>query len=205
MARGAPLPGCPTSDRIGCLQVFLNGRATRNCGAMCWRGSRNVNEASTMTPAAFKAAAVQFEPTMFEKERNIERLAKWVRRAAEAGSRLIVTPEMATTGYCWYERSEIKPFVETVPGPTTARFQEISREFNTYIVIGMPEIDVGTDLYYNTAVLIGPEGVIGKHRKSHPYISEPKWAASGDTHAVFETPLGRIGLLICMDLHFIET
>jgi predicted amidohydrolase len=55
-------------------------------------------------------------------------------------------------------------------------------------------------------VLIGPDGVVGTHRKTHPYISEPKWAASGDLgHRVFETPLGRIALLICMDIHFIET
>ncbi|NGO91448.1 MAG: amidohydrolase, partial [Halomonas sp.] len=55
-------------------------------------------------------------------------------------------------------------------------------------------------------VLVGPEGYLGKHRKSHPYIAEPKWAASGDTgHQVFETSLGRIALLICMDIHFLET
>ena len=69
----------------------------------------------------------------------------------------------------------------------------------------MPEVDPATDLYYNTAVLIGPDGVVGKHRKSHPYISEPKWAASGDRHVVFDTKIGRIALLVCMDIHFFET
>jgi predicted amidohydrolase len=70
----------------------------------------------------------------------------------------------------------------------------------------MPEIDPNTSLYYNSAVLIGPEGVIGCHRKTHPYISEPKWAAAGDSgHQVFDTPLGRIGMLVCMDIHFPET
>jgi predicted amidohydrolase len=157
------------------------------------------------SPGSFKVAAVQFEPSQFEKERNVERLLDLIRRAAGAGARLIVTPEMGATGYCWYDRQEIEPFVETVPGPVTTRFQKLAREFNAYIVIGMPEVDADTNLYYNTAVLIGPEGVVGRHRKSHPYISEPKWAASGDTHAVFETPLGRIALLICMDIHFIET
>lgn len=156
-------------------------------------------------PLPYKAATIQFEPTLFEKERNVEQLLDWVRRAATAGARLIVTPEMGATGYCWYDREEIKPYVETVPGPLTARFHAVAKEFEAYLVVGMPEVDTATDLYYNTAVLIGPEGVLGKHRKSHPYIAEPKWAASGSAHTVIETPLGRIGLLICMDLHFFET
>src|SRR5258708_14520624 len=69
----------------------------------------------------------------------------------------------------------------------------------------MPEVD-GDGIYFNCAVLIGPDGVIGRHRKTHPYISEPKWAAPGDLdHQVFDTPIGRIALLICMDIHFVET
>jgi len=153
-----------------------------------------------------KVAAVQFEPTMFEKEHNIVRLLEMATEAAEAGARLIVTPEMGTTGYCWFDRDEVAPFVETIPGPTTERFAKVAKAYDCYIVIGMPEVDVASGLYYNSAVLIGPEGVIGTHRKTHPYISEPKWSAPGDLgHQVFDTPVGRIALLVCMDIHFIET
>ena len=96
--------------------------------------------------------------------------------------------------------------VETVPGESTARFAQLAQRYQCYIVLGMPEVDPQTALYYNSAVLIGPQGVIGCHRKSHPYISEPKWAAAGDVgHQVFDTPLGRIGMLVCMDIHFPET
>ncbi|MBO0662471.1 amidohydrolase [Jiella sp. MQZ9-1] len=154
----------------------------------------------------FQAAAVQFEPTMGDKAGNIEALARLVEAAADAGAELIVTPEMGTTGYCWYDRAEVASMVEPVPGETTARFAEIAKRRNVFIVIGMPEVDPTTDLYYNAAVLIGPDGVVGTHRKTHPYISEPKWAASGDCgHQVFDTRLGKIALLICMDIHFIET
>ncbi|MEW9309741.1 nitrilase-related carbon-nitrogen hydrolase [Labrys neptuniae] len=157
-------------------------------------------------PILHKVATVQFEPTMFEKERNIAGLIALATEAAEAGARLIVTPEMGTTGYCWFDRAEVAPFVETIPGATTARFEAIAQAHDCYIVIGMPEIEPSNGLYYNAAVLIGPDGVIGKHRKTHPYIAEPKWSAPGDLgHQVFETPIGRIALLICMDIHFIET
>ncbi|MGJ4942619.1 nitrilase-related carbon-nitrogen hydrolase [Bradyrhizobium sp. HKCCYLS1011] len=153
----------------------------------------------------YKVAAVQFEPVMCEKERNITRLLELCEQAAAAGVRLIVTPEMGTTGYCWHDRAEVAPFVEKIPGSTTHRFAAFARRHNCYVVIGMPEVD-DDDIYYNTAVLIGPDGVIGRHRKTHPYISEPKWAASGDLHnQVFETGIGRIALLICMDIHFLET
>jgi predicted amidohydrolase len=165
-----------------------------------------MNAPERILSSHYQAAAVQFEPTQFEKERNILRLLELVHKSAMAGARLIVTPEMGITGYCWYDRQEVKPYVETVPGPCTDRFHTVARQFGAYIVIGLPEVDPNTDLYYNTAVLIGPDGIVGKHRKSHPYIAEPKWAASGDLgHAVFDTPIGRIALLVCMDIHFFET
>jgi predicted amidohydrolase len=152
-----------------------------------------------------KVASVQFEPIMFEKERNIARLLELCEEAAAAGARLIVTPEMGTTGYCWFDRAEVAPYVETIPGPTTDRFAALAGRRDCYIVVGMPEVDED-GIYFNSAVLIGPQGVVGRHRKTHPYISEPKWAAAGDLHnQVFETGIGRIALLICMDIHFVET
>ncbi|BBO05273.1 MULTISPECIES: nitrilase-related carbon-nitrogen hydrolase [Bradyrhizobium] len=156
-------------------------------------------------PSVHKVATVQFEPTMFEKERNIARLLELCEQAAAAGAKLIVTPEMGTTGYCWFNRAEVRPFVEKVPGPTTDRFAALARKYDCYLVVGMPEVDED-DIYFNSAVLIGPDGIVGRHRKTHPYISEPKWAAAGDLHnQVFDTPIGRIALLICMDIHFVET
>ncbi len=154
----------------------------------------------------YLAAAVQFEPTLGDKAGNIDGLLALVEQAAREGARLVVTPEMGTTGYCWFDRAEVAAQVEPIPGPTTARFAAVAAAFGIHLVIGMPEVEPRTGLYYNSAVLIGPQGVIGRHRKTHVYISEPKWAAPGDLgHQVFETPLGRIALLICMDIHFIET
>lgn len=159
-----------------------------------------------MSTASINVAAVQFEPTLFDKQGNIERLYALVEEAAEAGAQLIVAPEMATTGYCWQSREEVAPYVEPIPGPTSARFAELARRHGCHIVVGMPEVDPLDDLYYNSAFLVGPEGLVGVHRKTHPYISEPKWAVCGDLeHQVFETPIGRIALLICMDIHFLET
>ncbi|OZD08088.1 amidohydrolase [Rhodococcus sp. 06-235-1A] len=154
----------------------------------------------------FSAAAIQFEPTLFAKDANIAALADLVDKAASDGAELITTPEMATTGYCFHDPEEAATVVEEIPGPTTDTFVEIAARRDCYIVLGMPEVDPKTGLFYNSAVLVGPEGIVGTHRKTHPYIAEPKWAAPGNLgHQVFETRLGRIAMLICMDLHFVET
>ncbi len=153
----------------------------------------------------YKVAAVQYEPSQFKKDHNIHSLLNLCEEAAKNGAKLIVTPEMGTTGYCFLNRKEISSLVESIPGPTTEKFYEIAKKFNCFIVVGLPEVDGETLLYYNSAVLIGPNGIVGKHRKSHSYIAEPKWSAPGQDHLVFDTEIGKIGILICMDIHFIET
>src|SRR5215212_3980498 len=157
-------------------------------------------------PSPYRVAAIQFEPTLFGKSANLEALLRLTGEAAAGGARLIVTPEMATTAYCWATRDEIASDVEPVPGPTTHRFAEIAAEHDCWIVVGLAEVDPETDIYYNSAVLIGPEGPVGLYRKTHSYISEPKWAKDGDLGLpVFETSIGRIAMTICMDASYPET
>jgi predicted amidohydrolase len=154
----------------------------------------------------YRAAAIQFEPTLFGKTANLEALLRLTGEAAAGGAKLIVTPEMATTAYCWATRDEVASEVEPVPGPTTRRFAEIAADYDCWIVVGLAEVDPETGIYYNSAVLIGPEGPVGLYRKTHAYISEPKWAKDGDLGLpVFETPIGRIAMTICMDACYPET
>ncbi|WP_017381673.1 nitrilase-related carbon-nitrogen hydrolase [Paenisporosarcina sp. TG-14] len=154
----------------------------------------------------FKASCIQFNPILNEREKNIEALLNVVIEAAQNEAKLIITPEMATTGYYYKNREAISPFVDTIPGRTTARFEEIAKSFHTYIVIGMPEIDKETELYYNSAALIGPYGYIGKYRKVHLWESEAHWSALGDLGVpVFETEIGNIAINICMDSIFFES
>jgi predicted amidohydrolase len=157
-------------------------------------------------PPPYRVAAIQFEPALFHKEANLTRLLRLTEEAAAGGARLIVTPEMATTAYCWASRDEVAADVEPIPGPTTRRFAEIAARFGCWIVLGMAEVAPETGIYYNSAVLIGPQGPVGRYRKTHAYISDPKWAKDGDLGLpVFETPLGRIAMIICMDATYPET
>jgi predicted amidohydrolase len=155
--------------------------------------------------SSYRVAAIQYEPLLGAKAENIARLLELTEAATDQGARLIVHPEMATTGYCWRSRDEIRPQVEAIPGPTTEAFAALARRHDCYVVVGMPEVAPRTGIFYNSAALVGPTGVIGVYRKTHSYISEPKWAKDGDLGLpVWETPLGRIGIEICYDLRFPE-
>jgi predicted amidohydrolase len=153
----------------------------------------------------YRVAALQFEPEHGAKARNLDCLAEMMREAAAGGAKLIVTPEMATVGIFWQHREHIATQIEPIPGSTTTFFVNLARELDIYMVIGMGEVDPVTDIYYNSAALVGPQGVVGVHRKVHGYLSDPLWAADGDMgFQVWETPLGRLGTMICMDANYPE-
>lgn len=157
------------------------------------------------TPPPYLAAAVQFEPTLGARDANVSGLVSLTVEAFRRGARLVVLPEMATTGYCWADRAEATPHVEPIPGPTTEAFADVARDHDGLVVVGMAEVDPVTNAFYNSAALVGPGGVAGVYRKTHAYITETRWARDGDLGIpVFDTPLGRLGILICMDAEYPE-
>src|SRR5437762_13488637 len=91
------------------------------------------------TYTRYRVAAIQYEPTLGEKEKNVADLLHLVKEAAQHNARLIVLPEMAPTGYCWESRTEIAPYVEPIPGPTTDRFQQPAAHYNCLTPIGLAE------------------------------------------------------------------
>lgn len=154
----------------------------------------------------YKVAAVQYESTLGDKRKNVSDLLDLSREAARNGAKLIVLPEMSVASYCYYNREEIQPYVETIPGPTTERFAQLAKSEGCYIVVGMPEVEPRTGTFYNAFALISPLGLIGKYRKTHAFVAEPKWAKEGDLgFQVWETELGRITGAICFDSCIFES
>jgi predicted amidohydrolase len=153
----------------------------------------------------YGVAAIQFDPVMFEKENNLRKLSALVATAAEAGAKLIVLPEMSTTGYSWTDRQEIEEFVEEIPGPTTNLFGELAALYGCHLVLGLPEVEPTTGSFYNSIIFVGPNGLLGKYRKTHLFFADARWAREGDLgFPVFETELGIISGLICQDLMYFE-
>lgn len=153
-----------------------------------------------------RAAAIQFDPQVGieNKQSNLAETLRLIGEAADNGANLIVLPELANTGYCFETREEAYLHGENVPdGPTSRAWGNLASERNLYIVGGLVELD-GVYIY-DTAVLIGPDGFIGKYRKTHLWDREKLiFTPSIDGFPVFETKIGRIGLLICWDIWFPE-
>lgn len=154
----------------------------------------------------FFAAAIQFHPQLGKLEENLVRLEEAIRQAAASGAKFIVTPELAVSGYMYDTRECIFPSADTIPGKVTDRFHALCLHLNIYLVLGMPEYEEETGLLYNSAALIGPEGLIGKYRKTHLWEAEAHWATPGNLgFPVFQTELGSIAINICMDAVYMES
>ena len=151
---------------------------------------------------------------VFDKEQNLARYLYYMDRAAEIGARLLVLPEQSLQGYL-HNIAELRmetltyqhTHAEMVPdGLSTQLLVREAQKRDLYLVWGMTEVDPeqGPDVLYNTAVLVGPEGYIGKFRKVHQPLDEQHIYWPGNEWPIFETAIGRIGLLICYDKQFPE-
>ncbi|MBF6073847.1 nitrilase family protein [Nocardia beijingensis] len=154
-----------------------------------------------------RVAVVQFDPQVGVEnlKANAAAVQERLLRAVEEGANLVVLPELATTGYTFATREEAYAHAEVVPdGATVAGWVSFAAEHEVYLVGCLPELD-GARLY-DTAVLVGPEGFIGKYRKTHLWNEEKLFFTPGDLgYPVFDTKVGRIGLLVCWDIWFPET
>ncbi|MBG0811846.1 carbon-nitrogen hydrolase family protein [Methylosinus sp. H3A] len=166
--------------------------------ALFW--TAGVATAQAPSARSIEVAAVDFIPAWGDLDGNIRRLADAVEQVARQGVTFAVFPETAVSGYLFSDPSQIAPYLDTIPGDTTKALLPILARTGMYMSVGIAERDRETGLPYNTAVLLGPKGVIGKYRKIGLNPQDQKVFAPGDTGVeVFDTPIGRIALLICYD------
>lgn len=150
-----------------------------------------------------KVATIEFAPEEGKVAANRARMVSLATEAAENGAKMIVLPEMATSGYSFFSREEIATVAETVPGPSTEALGAVAKEFGAYIAFGMPEYEPKKNLYFNAAELIGPGGeVVGSYRKRNNLLEASYNAEVYEPMPTFETPYGRVALAICSDIFY---
>lgn len=154
-----------------------------------------------------RLALAQMTSKREDKAQNIKKIEERVVEAKKQNADLIIFPELSLTGYV--VRDQIYELAETIPGPSTQKIEEIAKKHAIHIIFGMPELSEKTRAtIFNTAVFVGPEGLIGKYRKmylpTHSVFEEKRYFRPGYHAAVFDTALGKIGLCVCYDLFFPE-
>jgi deaminated glutathione amidase len=154
----------------------------------------------------FVAAAVQVPPapgplTPGSVKANLAACVDLIDRCVEAtGAEVLVLPEAASTGFTPGVSPEaLWDLVSEVPGPVIEPVQEAARRLGVHVVFGTYERGAERGTVYNTAAVVGPDGaVLGRYRKTHLFCGED-WVTAGDRAVVVDTPLAKLGLIICFD------
>jgi N-carbamoylputrescine amidase len=143
-----------------------------------------------------RVGVVQMNTAVRSIVARLEEMETQARAAAQAGAKLVVFPEMTVHGYTLDWRN--MRAAETVPGATSGALVAMARSLDVIIVTGFGERS-GAHLY-NTLLVVGPSGLLGKYRKINVSSAERARWHPGSEPVVVETPLGRIGLGICADM-----
>lgn len=153
-----------------------------------------------------KMAAIQMEVTS-NKEQNLEKAKKWLEKAAAAGANLACLPEyfLADCPEAGQSREAIQAIAETIPGPATSYLSEIAKKTGMIICAGSFIAKDADGTFRNTSALIDASGkIIGTYSKTHPENANPKYEVgagikAGDDYPVFDTEVGKVGIIIDMD------
>ena len=150
-----------------------------------------------------KISVIQFHPALADPEENTRRLQPLFDRIE--GSRLVIMPELSNSGYNFKDFREASSCSEVIGRKSL--FQDFlfnqARAKNIYIVSGINERE--EDRLYNSAILVGPGGILGKYRKMHLFMNEKDIFQKGDAGLpVFDLGGFKIGIMICFDYLFPE-
>lgn len=148
-----------------------------------------------------KIGYVQYAPVFGDIEANLRHIDTLLENCDEAD--LLVLPELASTGYRFDSREQALGLAQPDDGEFVQFLIAQSEKHNLHLVAGFSERE--DDALYNSSVLVGPEGVIGKFRKLHLFMDEKDIFEPGDLGLpVFDIGQCKVGMLVCFDWVFPE-
>src|SRR5262245_36493172 len=149
---------------------------------------------------SIRAAAVSMNGYLGETDRVLKNMAGWCEQAAAAKAELVLFPELIVQGHCTPNTWDL---AEPVPdGPIVKRLVQLAKHYRLVLVAGMSEKE--RDIVYNTAVVVGPGGYVGKQRKLHMSRDENFFYKGGKDINVFDIGCCKVGAIICYDNQFPE-
>jgi len=147
-----------------------------------------------------RVAAVSMNGFLGETEKVLRTIDDWCKRAVAEKAELVLFPELVVHGHCTPNTWEL---AEPVPeGSSVARLVEIAKRHRLVLCAGMSEKE--NDIIFNTQVVVGPDGYIGKQRKLHLSRDESFYYKGGREITVFDIGPCKVGIVICYDNQFPE-
>ena len=147
-----------------------------------------------------RVAAISMNGRLGEPAVLLDEIASWSAQARDQGAELALFPELVVHGHCTPTTYEL---AEAVPdGPSTRRLAAIAAEHRMVLCVGLSEKE--NDIVYNTQIVVGPDGYVGKQRKIHLSRDEVLFYKGGRDMPVFDVGACRVGIQICYDKQFPE-
>ncbi len=149
---------------------------------------------------------LQFKPAFCDADANIKKIENLL---SKEEFDILVIPELANSGYLFTEARELEETAEEIPNGKFCRaIAAIAESKNAYIVSGIAERSNGK--FYNSAILVHPDGKIITYRKIHLFYEESKWFKPGENKfKVYEIKVKdekvKIGMMICYDWIYPES
>ncbi|MGB3338482.1 MAG: carbon-nitrogen hydrolase family protein [Devosia sp.] len=162
-----------------------------------------------MNQETILVSAIQSSPQERENRRaNLDYILETLRAEAAGGSQLVVFPEVSLTNFFRHGSGGVKSLWEQlsveVDGPDIEEIADLVRALGVYTVVGFNERAPILGVVYNSAALIGPEGIVGISRKQNFPGIEKLYYTPGPRLETFDCALGRVGVVICYDTLFPE-
>jgi predicted amidohydrolase len=152
-----------------------------------------------MTDGHLSVALAQIDPALGDRGRNLERHREWVKRAADAGARLLVFPELSLTGY--FLKDLVPESAIQLDSKEMRDLAALSTELD--VVLGTV-IESPDHRYFNASLYFSQGELVHVHRKvylpTYGMFDEQRYFAPGDRFRSFATPFGRAGMLVCEDI-----
>lgn len=149
-----------------------------------------------------RIACAQVAPRVGEAEGNCRLAREALREAIAAGARIVLLPELVTSGYVFESAEEARSLA--LPVEELSDWAEEAARGEAVVIGGFAELGEDGSVY-NSAAVFGPGGLLAVYRKTHLWDREKLcFEPGGEQPPVVETPFGRIGVAVCYDLYFPE-
>jgi predicted amidohydrolase len=151
-----------------------------------------------------RIACCQVAPRVGDRGANLTTSETAIRSAAATGARIVVLPELMSSGYVFRDKAEALALAERLDGPSVSHWHQLAGRHDVTVVAGVCE-QGEDDHCHNTAVVVDPGGLRASYRKVHLWDAEKLVFTAGDRPPpVVEVEGARVSVMICYDLEFPE-